>query len=570
MSHDRHIVHIKDVFQGDNKKNKKGAATKQDKNAVNQPSYRKLPNHSIPSDTQDVPKPPGIIQASHSDVYFKPLSTDGDAGAPATVPPPPVSPAPVPPAPVSPAPVPPAPVAPPRNKKRPAPQPGEQTRPMAPVQKPRLPHPSHPLTTEDGECDRAGGQYTPPPPSYSHHIAATPQLVPTTHDEELDRRRVDHRAPPQLPSSAGPTHNEAHTYTVQAEVHPNQTTSTNGYMSSTSEQHTKEYAPGYHRDNRSAAASSAMPRGAGKKATRRNSTSGGTFSSGYYSEGLDSSNGMNGPSKADSDSDFDEDECTLVFDDEDDGKAEDRHHRVYKEYQGEDFAQYLQDDENEAGNRHQSTKGRHKKCKQRTPSTAQSSPSHSAGKPATTPDKFQHKKAGLKEKLTSVFTLTKSDARSRYLRGNRHPGNLQNFTYADSKMGTVESGSRRPRDVQSDIGEYSPKSWWNKETISAKTLGSNSDIMVRPKKALSVSDLTSMTHVNGNVDQGYSDFESQRKDVMYGSKGKDKKNKKSTNIFRKFSKTLRNVRTRSDPEVDNTAVNPLSVMADAGIEDVRL
>ena len=141
--------------------------------------------------------------------------------------------------------------------------------------------------------------------------------------------------------------------------------------------------------------------------------------------------------------------------------------QIYKEYNGEDFAQYLQDDTDDFMQPPQqyNTEKRYKKRRgQQQPHL------HSGSAPNTM------QRSGLKDKITKVFTLSRSS------KAPQAPANsIHNFSYADSKIFELNGGADGVLDTCSDIGGTSTAAWWGKDTLSARSLRAHSDIGIGKK-----------------------------------------------------------------------------------------
>ncbi len=318
-------------------------------------------------------------------------------------------------------------------------------------------------------------------------------------------------------------------------------------------------------------------------------------------------------------SSFDEDEMTMDFEDEEEA-VEARRMILYREYQGEDFSQYLNDDEDNPKPKKQSSKQRKHKGKKKSKhaksgvKTGGETPfngTYSNQNNSSHSDKNSTagKKGSLKLKLGHVFALPGSD---RPKTPEPSGGSvLHNFSYADSKMGmlspendidehmlTLRSRSRRSSlgsaKAESDIGPHTvapqvddslTKRWWSKDMLSAKTLDSNSDIMLKARRQDSPEDVdisssysadsinpaiqtqTKNYHMSNtnDEDQKFNDFESYRKNnFLYSSKG-SKNSKPNTSLWRKISRSFKKGQFDYN---DNTTDNPLSLSVSDG--DIQL
>ena len=172
-----------------------------------------------------------------------------------------------------------------------------------------------------------------------------------------------------------------------------------------------------------------------------------------------------------------EEELTLTFDDGDSDVEERKTtpqsprsqpaqsppetHLIYKEYVGEDFSKYLQDDTDDIIQQQQvHTEKRYRKRRGSRGDTLEPDI-------VTVP-----RKPGIKEKISKVFTLSRP-AKNRP--GGRMASNIHNFSYVDSK--NYDMGSELGiMDTCSDIGGIRQDTWWGKDTLSARTLRTQSDI----------------------------------------------------------------------------------------------
>ncbi|XP_076462368.1 uncharacterized protein LOC143294776 [Babylonia areolata] len=118
--------------------------------------------------------------------------------------------------------------------------------------------------------------------------------------------------------------------------------------------------------------------------------------------------------------DYDEEEKTMIFSDEPDDdelSSEMSGKKIYREYYGEDFSQYLSDDENGLDD----ILHRHSRS------------SHMVDRKSKTEVKRNHYK-----KRDSLAGKDKKD------KGFQGSSSLRNFSYADSKFGTLTASHRRP------------------------------------------------------------------------------------------------------------------------------
>lgn len=394
----------------------------------------------------------------------------------------------------------------------------------------------------------------------SAHMAGRSQLVPAPARSQTSQA-FRHTQTPSKPTTtvpngvAGVEHNK---------YRPNVNVNVNGYNTLSKASHsysptrtttvaqTKDVKPAssaVYTANTSGVKKQVFSNGVHRSSVRQSSGSE-TGSSGYHSEGLESPHGMKGvTTRTDSDSAFGEDECTLQFGDEEDARvAQGKHTQVFKEYDGDDFAQYLKDDTCEYEYPTQRRNYRKNKTK------GDMSPPMSPMSPNTLE---RQKKAGLKDKLSSVFTLSKTEKRRYYKNVRNASTSIHNFTFSDTKMGlSLErpEGSN-PTDVQSDIGGYatSAGSWWGKDTLSSRNLKSRSEIGGLSKSMANLS-----ASQSGRGEPHYSTLPAEKTEGL-GDSTVGKK-KKSNNIFRKVSQTLR----RKKPNL----YNELSIAPT--MEDTRL
>ncbi len=307
----------------------------------------------------------------------------------------------------------------------------------------------------------------------------------------------------------------------------------------------------------------------------------------------------------DSDSDFC-DEMTMDFDEEEE-QVEKRRLKLYEEYQGEDFSKYLKDDEDFP----KRVRKQKKKVKKRDRKTTNESQLKKTVAPTISPSSSQKPssaaenpgKRSLKLKLGQMLALPGLQDKLRGGGGGSQPGvsGIHAFSYADSKIGTLSSerdidenllaNSHRRRKSSGSgsalfhdagdatdfeqVGSHSHR-WWTKDTLSAKTLDSNSDIMLKVKRhdalqhmdfdlnsSLSADSINPLIHRNGyktddEDDRRRRDFESYRKsNFLYNSKGRKKGSKPNTSLFRKISRSFKKSQLKDAP--DNMVENPLSL-----------
>ena len=260
---------------------------------------------------------------------------------------------------------------------------------------------------------------------------------------------------------------------------------------------------------------------------------------------------------------FDEEEVTLDFDEEDDGPVEARRMQIYQEYTGDDFGQYLNDDHEEGIVAVKDTKKRPRRKKQveKAPVSPTSLSSTSSGENTA--------RKSLKMRLGGIFMAsTAPNDKDVAYPSSRRISSIHNYTYADCKIGTQNGetadstyATTSRSDPSSDISFGGDRKWWNTDTLSARTLDSNTDVMLKPRRRPSdVSDLMKSVSTpnfsRGPVavgDPHTQDFESYRKNLIYDTKGAGKKSRKSS-IFQRMIK--KDVKGEVEGR-DNTVINPL-------------
>lgn len=273
--------------------------------------------------------------------------------------------------------------------------------------------------------------------------------------------------------------------------------------------------------------------------------------------------------------DFGEDECTLTFDEEEDAPAEGRFKSVYDEYQGEDFSRYLYDDDDAAP----TLPVRHYTSHPHADVTA-TPVQVSKNEPSATSTKGRLAKRGLKERLRGLFTLTRS-GRKQADKQREPVSSIFDFTYTDSKIGC--SDFDEPVVPDADGGSAGRKSWWSKNTLSARSMSGNSDVMFTSRAisqstpdiydAVSFASAGDYGHERVNQIPGDADFESYRKSTLYKSNNGNvgKKCKRKQTLFQKLSNSLRRL-DKVDREAiesyaeeyersgSNVVVNPLTAL----------
>lgn len=188
----------------------------------------------------------------------------------------------------------------------------------------------------------------------------------------------------------------------------------------------------------------------------------------------------------DDDDGFAEDECTLDFDDDEDGIVDGAvagsHTLVYREYYGEDFSRYLEDDpvlqDNYASLPHELSQYNRPRHRRRNGGKERKKVWNEASSPEET-DQNTARSNRVKNRLSQVLTL----GRSRHKNNTpmNKPASIHNFSYSHTKIGldgastasssdtnpSTKSGGRYAKNGQthrssrSDYGTTS-MSWWKK------------------------------------------------------------------------------------------------------------
>ena len=298
----------------------------------------------------------------------------------------------------------------------------------------------------------------------------------------------------------------------------------------------------------------------------------------------------------DSDSDY-SDEMTMDFDEEEE-QVEKRRMKLYEEYQGEDFAKYLEDEEDMPAKSRKKKRKMKKRSKKEMNDGVEKTvvPTISPTGTYSTSSGENPGKRSLKLKLGQMFSFPGAEGKQKS--GQLTPSGIHAFSYADSKIGTISekdfgksmftsrrkssgSGSamfHETSDAQ-DFERTSSQRWWRKDMLSAKTLDSNSDIMLKAKRQdIDLSSSLSADSINPAIHNGYAghgggyktdddekmnDFESYRKNTfLYNSKARKHSgsNKPNTSLFRKISRSFKKGQYKDVS--DNTVDNPLSMAAD--------
>lgn len=231
---------------------------------------------------------------------------------------------------------------------------------------------------------------------------------------------------------------------------------------------------------------------------------------------------------------FEEEEFTIDFEAEDE-RPESRVTRIYDEYQGEDFSQYLHDDESQA--EVQSKKRRRKPKAAKSPSASSDSSGTTRG-------------SGIKMRLGTMFGRSSS---SPYQEEDPATSTIHTYTFAHCKMGTSEDQSSAAQSRNSQTEQFSGSHWWSKSTLGAHTLSSHSDILLKARRNNDDDTVSSYSEpVASRSPKKDFDFESYRKNSMYDTTGRSKKTKPS--IFRRFSKKKEDT---EDLFGENCTENPL-------------
>ncbi len=285
----------------------------------------------------------------------------------------------------------------------------------------------------------------------------------------------------------------------------------------------------------------------------------------------------NGYHSEESEDNFEEEECTLDFGEEEE-TVEGRYRQIYKEYQGEDYAKYLNDDGDE-----KPSKGKRRFKKKKSPKPAQSPTSSSST--SSGDNSIQHK-GNLQTKIGQMFYHSHD---GKFYKQTLTGNTIQNFSYSDSKIGNDVADNdldeslygknpnvryaKKPLEDPSRINRISSKRWWNKDTLSAHTLSSHSDILLKARKN-STTDIdlqSSFTDPGYDEDEqirmrkslndssdDFRDFESYRKNRMYDVKSDSKKSGGKKGFFKKISRSF-NKKEKPSLELfgDNATVNPL-------------
>ena len=298
-----------------------------------------------------------------------------------------------------------------------------------------------------------------------------------------------------------------------------------------------------------------------------------------HAEDKSSKSGINGyhtEQEYDLNESFEEDEATLDFaeedydeDDEKDAPRTDPSRskaQVYREYHGDDYSQYLADDQDAK------RKGKKRLKKRRGPKQPDNTTNSASSGEATA-------RKGFKLRLGRMAMHPDPEKGKGFvLAGN----NIHNFSFADSKIGNdiqdndldTEEGNVRRYEKNPNAGYMSQRRrsssrWWNKDTLSAQSISSHSDILLKTRRSCSIPDVldkddtySALSDPTGNstyaafsdtessMPDKYTDFESYRKNIMYGTR-----DKKTKNLWRRISNNFRRAELRGYGE--NATSNPL-------------
>ena len=155
---------------------------------------------------------------------------------------------------------------------------------------------------------------------------------------------------------------------------------------------------------------------------------------------------------------------------------------------------------------------------------------------------------------------------------------------ATARKNSAEGAKGDPKkDAKSPNTSSRSKHWWNRETLSAKRLESNAEVLLGNRRSSSIVDLSiDLSKGQEKVedrDSGlayttdsevYNDFESYRKNKMYSPGNSQGKRSRKSGLWRKLRGTLhRKSKTQLEMENDNTTTNPLADVADS-YGDIKL
>lgn len=198
--------------------------------------------------------------------------------------------------------------------------------------------------------------------------------------------------------------------------------------------------------------------------------------------------------------DYDEDETSFQFTGRVSGSAVHGDAQVYKDYTGEDFSQYLSDDEIDLN-------GVAMRKKRSSHATDRKSKTEAKRSQYKKRDSLPQKSSGKKKKSDSI----------------KGESSLRNFTFADSKIGTVRQDSDNKRRSLSSLAEGFA------EADVFVNSGSSYETFLRTRNGEVVSELTNENAVNKTEER------SGRRHSYHSSHGKDTLWKKLTWKFKKHA-----------------------------------
>ena len=249
-------------------------------------------------------------------------------------------------------------------------------------------------------------------------------------------------------------------------------------------------------------------------------------SSGYQSE-LATTRRHDGDRRGDAGGDegsFSEEECAMELEEED---AEGRYTALYKEYHGEDFAQYLVDDSDRFV----------PAPRDMTSDYVSSMPGPLAPGPPVAYHQGRTLKNTIKHRFSKMFTMSRSRSKPD-LRAYEHT--IYDFTYRDAKIAAdttdgqpagsgLDGGGDRDAEDDGGYGGSDGRNWWSVDTLSARAIGTNDEVLFMAKKPSSCPTQTrdddgdddaslfvSKRPPDGDFD-GPPDFESTRKSTLFRS-----------------------------------------------------
>ena len=250
---------------------------------------------------------------------------------------------------------------------------------------------------------------------------------------------------------------------------------------------------------------------------------------------------------------FMEDEAMMELDSEEDELTSELPRYVYREYQGEDFSQFLQDDNFDEIDAVPVAKPRFKKKKRKT---QQMSPTDTQGSSSSK----ENDKKTLKKKINQVFNQTPAE----YI-DDANKQSIHNYSFANSKMASVFGDQKEAPKLNGgsdsfDTSNTLSNKWWAQEMVTTHTATGNLDILLKPRinnpSIMKDSALHDMLDQHLPSKHDYEDFEQARKAIQFDSS--PNKNKASKNsLWRKLSNSFRK-REKSEDFLNNQAVNPLT------------